>query len=89
MGDAPSLSQYRRDSVLYMTSLRRWIDWSVLALCIAAAAGAVVYGVGVGLHGRPAPGALAVIAGLTIIDCGFLIGAAVCQARGVIQVKLG
>jgi hypothetical protein len=72
-----------------MRRLTTWIDWSVLALCMAAAAGAVLYGVAGldarpamhALHGRPVSGALAVIAALTVINCGFLIGAAVCKAR--------
>jgi hypothetical protein len=78
-----------------MGRLTSWIDWSVLALCMAAAAGAVVYGIRaldawpllLGLHGRPATGALAVIAVLTVVNCGFLIGAAVCKARN--GVRLG
>ena len=72
-----------------MGRFRTWIDWSVLALCMAAAVGAVVYGFGFmdprpalhGVHGRPASGAFAVIAALTVINFGFLIGAAVCKAR--------
>lgn len=72
-----------------MGRLTTWIDWSVLALCMAAAVGAVVYGVRAldawpslhAVHGRPVSGALAVIAGLTVVNCGFLIGAAVCKAR--------
>jgi hypothetical protein len=72
-----------------MGRLKSWIDWSVLALCTIAAAGAVVYGIDaldVGaaareIHGHPAPGALAVIAGLTVVNCGFLLGAAICKAR--------
>ena len=39
-----------------MGRLRSWIDWSVLALCIAAAAGAVAYGVGALDVGSPARG---------------------------------
>jgi hypothetical protein len=78
-----------------MGRLRPWIDWSVLALCMAAAAGAVAYGVGAldvgspahGVHGHPASRALAVIAALTVVNCGFLIGAAVCKARQ--DVRLG
>jgi hypothetical protein len=75
--------------VLDMGRLTTWIDWSVLALCMAAAAGAVAYGVRAldawplmhAPHRRPASGALAVIAALTVVNCGFLIGAAVCKAR--------
>jgi hypothetical protein len=78
-----------------MGRLTTWIDWSVLALCMAAAAGAVAYGVRTldawplmnALHGRPVSGALAVIAVLTVVNCGFLIGAAVCKARD--DVRLG
>ena len=78
-----------------MGRLRPWIDWSVLALCMAAAAGAVAYGTAAldagapahGVHGHPVSGVLAVIAGLTVVNCGFLIGAAVCKARG--DVRLG
>ena len=72
-----------------MGRLNTWVDWSVLALCMIAAAGAVVYGVGAldvripapRVHGHPASVALAVIAGLTLVNCGFLLGAAVCKAR--------
>jgi hypothetical protein len=72
-----------------MGRLRPWIDWSVLALCMVAAAGAVVCGIDAldagaparGVHGHPASAALAVIAGLSVVNCGFLIGAAVCKAR--------
>lgn len=72
-----------------MGRFKSWIDWSVLALCMVAAAGAVVYGIGAldagaparGVHGHSASGALAAIAGLTLVNCGFLLGAAVCKAR--------
>jgi hypothetical protein len=72
-----------------MGRFKSWIDWSVLALCMIAAAGAVVYGIGAldagapahGVHAHPASGALAVIAGLTLVNCGFLLGAALCKAR--------
>jgi hypothetical protein len=78
-----------------MGRLTSWIDWSVLALCMVAAAGAVVYGIRAldawplvnALHGRPVSGALAIIAALTVINCGFLIGAAICKARS--DVRLG
>jgi hypothetical protein len=68
-----------------MGRLRTWIDWAVLALCMAAAAGAVAYGVGIGMRGRPASGVLAVIIALTVINCGFLLGAAVCKARSDVR----
>lgn len=72
-----------------MGRLKTWIDWSVLALCMAAAGGAVFFGIRAldlqpamhAPHGRPAAGALEVIAALTVINCGFVIGAALCKAR--------
>jgi hypothetical protein len=78
-----------------MGRFKSWIDWSVLALCMAAAGGAVAYGIAAldaaapahGLHGHPVSGALALIVGLTVVNCGFLIGAAVCMARH--DVRLG
>jgi hypothetical protein len=78
-----------------MGRFKSWIDWSVLALCTIAAAGTVVYGIGALDAGAPAPavhrhaasGALAVIAGLTVVNCGFLLGAAACKARR--DVRLG
>lgn len=70
-----------------MGRLRTWIDWSVLALCMAAATGAVVCGVGAGIQARPTPGALAVIVALTAVNCGFLLGAAVCRVRSHVRLK--
>jgi hypothetical protein len=32
-------------------------------------------------HGRSPLGALALIAGLAVVNCGFLVGVAVCKAR--------
>jgi hypothetical protein len=72
-----------------MGRVKSWIDWSVLALCMVAALGAVVFGAGAldawpqvdVVHGRPDLGTLAAIAGLALVNLGFLIGAAVCQAR--------
>ena len=74
---------------LTMRNLGTWIDWFVLALCMVAAAGAMAYGINaLGarattplVEGRPFSDALAVIATLTVINCGFLVGAAVCQVR--------
>jgi hypothetical protein len=62
---------------------------------MAAALGAVVFGAAAldvqpamhGVHGRPVSGVLAAIAALTVVNCGFLIGAAVCTARR--DVRLG
>jgi hypothetical protein len=81
--------------VLDMGWGRSWIDWYVLTLCMAAAFGAVVFGAAAldaqpalhEVHGRPASGALALIAALTLVNFGFLIGAAVCKARQ--DVRLG
>ena len=78
-----------------MGRLKSWIDWSVLALCMIAAAGAVAYGIEAldagapahGVHGRPVSGALAVIAGLTVVNCGFLLGAAICRARQAVRLR--
>jgi hypothetical protein len=78
-----------------MGRVKSWIDWSVLALCIVAALGAVVIGASAldawpqmgEVHGRPGPGTLAAIAGLALVNLGFLIGAAVCQVR--YDVRLG
>jgi hypothetical protein len=72
-----------------MGRLNTWVDWSVLALCMVAAAGAAVDGIGAldvriptpRIHEHPAVAALAVIAGLTLLNCGFLLGAALCKAR--------
>jgi hypothetical protein len=74
---------------------RSWIDWYVLALCVAAALGAMVFGAAAldaqpamhAVHGRPASGSLAVIAALTLVNCSFLIGAAVCKARQDVRLR--
>jgi hypothetical protein len=78
-----------------MGRLKTWVDWYVLALCMAAALGAMVFGAAAldaqpamhVVHGRPVSGVLAAIVVLTVVNCGFLIGAAVCKARQ--DVRLG
>ena len=78
-----------------MGSLKTWIDWSVLALCMAAAVAAVLVG---GAHvmstawmretrEHAAVGVLGLVAVLAVVNCGFLIGAAVCKLRR--DVRLG
>jgi hypothetical protein len=75
-----------------MRTLRTWIDWFVLALCMAAAGGAVAYGICTldtwpSMHaagGRPASGALAAVGGLALVNCGFLVTAAACQAFQIV-----
>lgn len=72
-----------------MGSLKTWIDWAVLALCMAAALGAVFFGVNAlestawaqATRSHAAIIVLSIIAALAIVNCGCLIGAAVCKAR--------
>jgi hypothetical protein len=72
-----------------MREASAWVDWVVLALCMAAALGALLYGANAldasgfthTAHGRSPWGALALIAGLALINCGFLVGVALCKAR--------
>ena len=71
-----------------MRKLRTRIDWLVLALCLITAAGAVIYGIRTldtwpAMHavgGRPASAPLATVGILAVVNCGFLIAAAVSQA---------
>ena len=78
-----------------MGTLKTWIDWLVLALCMAAAAGAMAYGASaLGARaaaplaaGHPWSGSLTAIAALTVINCGFLVCAAVCQVGRVVRAR--
>lgn len=78
-----------------MRETRAWVDWVVLALCMAAALGAALYGANAldasGFtrphHGRAAAGALLAIAGLALVNFSFLVGVAVCKARA--DLRLG
>ena len=78
-----------------MGGIKTWIDWAVLALCTIAALGAVLYGASVldasafttGPHARSPIGALVLIAGLTLVNCGFLVGAALFKVR--LDTRLG
>jgi hypothetical protein len=78
-----------------MGRTRTWVDWAVLTLCMAAALGAVLFGARTldvsslthADHSRSAVGALALIAGLALVNCGFLLGVALCKARS--DLRLG
>ena len=81
--------QYFRASVLAMGSIKTWIDWAVLALCMIAALGAVFFGINAveatawskSAPSHAAVAVLGVIAALAVVNCGLLIGAAACKAR--------
>lgn len=47
----------------------------------------MIYGVGIGMQSRPSSAALPVIIALTVVNCGFLIGAAVCMARVDVRLR--
>jgi hypothetical protein len=72
-----------------MGSIKTWIDWAILALCMVAALGAVFFGVNAlestawarASQTHAAMAVLAIIAALAVVNCGCLIGAAVCKAR--------
>jgi hypothetical protein len=72
-----------------MGNHKTWVDWAVLALCMAAALGAVFYGANTitathwmrDSREHAAIGVLGIICGLTVVNCAFLVGAAVCKAR--------
>ncbi len=72
-----------------MGSIKTWGDWAVLALCVIAALGAVFFGINAleatawAKTSQPhaAIAVLVIIAALAVVNCGFLLGAAVCKAR--------
>ena len=72
-----------------MGSLKTWIDWAVLALCMVAALGAVFFGINAleatvwarTSQSHAALAVFAIIAALAVVNCGFLVGAAVCKVR--------
>ena len=72
-----------------MGNVKTWVDRAVLALCVVAALGAVFYGINTleattwarGSQPHAAMAVLAIIAALAVVNCGCLIGAAVCKAR--------
>ena len=78
-----------------METVKTWIDWAVLAFCVFAALGAVFFGANAleatdwarASQPHAAMAGLAIIAALAIVNCGCLIGAAVCKARR--DIKLG
>ena len=72
-----------------MGRVKSWIDWSVLALCMVAALGALFYGANAitathwmrASRDNAAIGVLGIIGGHAVVNCAFLVGAAVCKAR--------
>jgi predicted Kef-type K+ transport protein len=66
-----------------------WIDWGVLAACMMAALAVAFLGINAlestywmqSARGHAAIGVLAVIAVVAVVNCAFLLGAAVCKLR--------
>lgn len=72
-----------------MGSLKTWIDWGVLAICMIAALALGFLGINTldssywmqSTRGHAAVGVLSVIAVVAVVNCAFLLGAAVCKLR--------
>ena len=72
-----------------MGSRETWIDWGVLAICMIAALVIAFLGINAlestywmqSTREHAAIGVLSVIAVVAVVNCAFLLGAAVCKLR--------
>ncbi len=72
-----------------MGSRETWIDWGVLAMCMIATLAVAFIAINAlestywmrSTRGHAAVGILSVIAIVAVINCAFLLGAAVCKLR--------